>query len=492
MADAIGKYGPAQGGSYLSTFLNPFSTMMGSVDRIPSWWMSGFSNTPEGRRAGMLTFKIGANALTAAAAVAAWRAWKHRGKLQDIENDSAAAELGQQLNTTFEPEMAEADPMQKGASMEKKAEPISLGAALLISALTAGGTYAATWGIPKLVNWQNNRLKPGEVPAPGLTNGAGNLAMAIGPLAAAILAGYGTYKYTDKKYNREVENALNKNINIKNKALQKAVLTRAQVARHSVPESYMNNTIGSIEGALATDQGKQRLKRRTPIPYGAEVPEAYMLPEEETHTPFSWDSIRSLPGEIKKDLSDFWKGASYQPMQKEASMDKQAIAGTTAAIMAAIAFLSAGGIGTYQAVNRSKQDSTSWWTRGKSTYATLAGLALLTSWYGAHKYFSATNENNIRFKAFKKGLNEYAKTKTLATPITTLPADAADYFKAIDEGVPAEEAPAETNTGTPVETAPTVQPEIPQSPSIEASKAVMRTAPTVLDDDMNKPISVTI
>lgn len=469
MADAIGKYGPAQGGSYLNT-INPFSTMLGGVDRIPAWWMSGFSDTPEGRRTGMLTFKMGATALTAAAAIAAWRAWKHRGKLQDIENDSAAAELGQQLNTTFEPEMA------KGASIQKDASwtALGIGAAKLLG--TALAMYGAEKGVGYLVNKQNNKLAPGEVPAAGMLDAGSNLAMAIGPLAAAILAGYGTYKYTDKKYNRELENALNKNINIKNRALQKAVLTRAQVARHDVPEEYMNNTIGSIEGALSTDKGKQQIKRRRPVPYGAEVPEEYVLPEEETHTPFSMESIRSLPGEVKKDLVEFWKGASYQPLTKEAKGWGPVIVGGAAGLV--------GGFG--HDLLKTPEDSTSWWTRGKAGFSTLAALALMTSWYGSHKYFSATNENNIKFKAFKKGLNEYAKTKALATPITTLPADAQEYFKAIDEGVPA------TSDGTPVESAPTVQPEIPQSPSIEASKAVMRTAPTVLDDDMNKPISVTI
>jgi hypothetical protein len=163
MADAIGKYGPAQGGSYLNT-INPFSTMLGGVDRIPAWWMSGFSDTPEGRRTGMLTFKMGATALTAAAAVAAWRAWKHRGKLQDIENDSAAAELGQQLNTTFEPEMAKGASMKKEATQDKKA----VAWAALLPWLIAGGTAAGTFALPYINNWQNNRMKPGEVPAAGV------------------------------------------------------------------------------------------------------------------------------------------------------------------------------------------------------------------------------------------------------------------------------------------------------------------------------------
>jgi len=51
---------------------------------------------------------------------------------------------------------------------------------------------------------------------------------------------------------------------------------------------------------------------------------------------------------------------------------------------------------------------------------------------GAYEYFKSSNENNIRYKAIKKGLKEYAKGKTNITPITVVPSDADKYFETID------------------------------------------------------------
>lgn len=53
---------------------------------------------------------------------------------------------------------------------------------------------------------------------------------------------------------------------------------------------------------------------------------------------------------------------------------------------------------------------------------------------GAYTYFSASDPGNLRYKAIKSGLQEYARNKTGMTPITTIPQDAESYFKAIDEG----------------------------------------------------------
>lgn len=53
---------------------------------------------------------------------------------------------------------------------------------------------------------------------------------------------------------------------------------------------------------------------------------------------------------------------------------------------------------------------------------------------GAYRYFSASDPGNLKYKAIKSGLQEYARNKTGMTPITTIPQDADSYFKAIDEG----------------------------------------------------------
>ncbi len=72
-------------------------------------------------------------------------------------------------------------------------------------------------------------------------------------------------------------------------------------------------------------------------------------------------------------------------------------------------------------------------TRGGLATAGLIGsVVLIASALGGYEYFKATNENNIRYRALKTGLGEYAKQKSFVTPISTLPTDAKEYFKAID------------------------------------------------------------
>ena len=78
---------------------------------------------------------------------------------------------------------------------------------------------------------------------------------------------------------------------------------------------------------------------------------------------------------------------------------------------------------------------------------------------GSYTYFKANDPNNIKFKAYQKGLKEYARSKAGITPISVTPTDSKKYFAEIDKDAP---------------------------------KATMRTAPEVTDTDLNKPISVTI
>lgn len=78
---------------------------------------------------------------------------------------------------------------------------------------------------------------------------------------------------------------------------------------------------------------------------------------------------------------------------------------------------------------------------------------------GSYTYFKATDPNNIKFKAYQKGLKEYARSKAGITPISVMPTDSKQYFAEIDKDAP---------------------------------KETLRTAPEVTDTDLNKPISVTL
>lgn len=92
-------------------------------------------------------------------------------------------------------------------------------------------------------------------------------------------------------------------------------------------------------------------------------------------------------------------------------------------------------------------------------FGTLSAAVLLASAIGAYSYAGAADENNIKYKAYKKALKEYAKAKSGMSPITMAPTNAANYFAAID-------AAKEDKPATPR-----------QQPSYDA-------------DALNKPISV--
>ena len=65
-------------------------------------------------------------------------------------------------------------------------------------------------------------------------------------------------------------------------------------------------------------------------------------------------------------------------------------------------------------------------------FGTLSAAVILASAIGAYSYASAADENNIKYKAYRKALKEYAKAKSGMSPITMAPTNAANYFAAID------------------------------------------------------------
>lgn len=92
-------------------------------------------------------------------------------------------------------------------------------------------------------------------------------------------------------------------------------------------------------------------------------------------------------------------------------------------------------------------------------YGLLASALLVASAIGGYEYFKATDEDNIRFKATEKGLNEYAKNKANMSTVNIVPTDAGAYFDRIDQGAP---------------------------------KATDRTAIEIDTNEMNKPISISL
>lgn len=69
----------------------------------------------------------------------------------------------------------------------------------------------------------------------------------------------------------------------------------------------------------------------------------------------------------------------------------------------------------------------------------ISGVGLLTlallaaSAAGSYSYFSASDPDNMKYKAMKKGLDAYARSKTSMTPISIIPKGGDEYFAGIDE-----------------------------------------------------------
>lgn len=65
-------------------------------------------------------------------------------------------------------------------------------------------------------------------------------------------------------------------------------------------------------------------------------------------------------------------------------------------------------------------------------FGALSAAVILASAIGSYAYTSASDEDNMKYKAYRKALKEYAKAKTGMTPITMAPSDSSDYFASID------------------------------------------------------------
>jgi len=109
-------------------------------------------------------------------------------------------------------------------------------------------------------------------------------------------------------------------------------------------------------------------------------------------------------------------------------------------------------------------------------FAALSCLVLGAAAVGSYYYFSKADENNIRYRAMKKGLKEYSRMKSGFTPVAIIPTKSRKFFADIDEETPQrkkkEVAAAPAQVTAPVESVRTEQP--------------------VLTETYNKPISLTL
>lgn len=289
------------GASYWNT-INPISGLLGDRDRIPEWWGKMFPKTETGQQIAGISFKSGAIALLTAGLVGGYRTLKHYGEMEDLESaDRPGKDLAGHLSTTFTGKMNTNN--VKKQQKKKAADEDS------------GSGYRAQY--PDSLAWTNL------------------LGSAI-PLGASLLAAAATYKYTDKYFDKQRNDALTKSIAKKDKAVKDLIATRARLAK----------------GTLNNAESKQLSGP------GVSVEDAYT---------------------------------------KDASLDKQALIRETAQLL-----------------------------------GLMGSAAVLASAIGSYAYFSASDENNLKYKAYKKALREYAKNKSGITPVTILPKDSQAYFDSIN------------------------------------------------------------
>ena len=112
-----------------------------------------------------------------------------------------------------------------------------------------------------------------------------------------------------------------------------------------------------------------------------------------------------------------------------------------------------------------------------SGLATLSCLILGAAAVGSYAYFSKGNENNIRYRAMKDGLKEYARVKSGYTPVNIIPTKSQNFFSSIDE---------------PSAAAPKEKAKKKEAEETAASSGAVRNEPSLLTDTYNKPISLTL
>lgn len=103
-------------------------------------------------------------------------------------------------------------------------------------------------------------------------------------------------------------------------------------------------------------------------------------------------------------------------------------------------------------------------------FSALSCLLLGAAAVGSYYYFSKADENNVRYRAMKKGLKEYARVKSGFTPVAIIPTKSRKFFADIDE------EPVEKKRKQ--EAAPVME--------------SVRQEQPVLTDTYNKPISLTL
>ena len=111
-----------------------------------------------------------------------------------------------------------------------------------------------------------------------------------------------------------------------------------------------------------------------------------------------------------------------------------------------------------------------------SGFAALNSLVLAAAAIGSYYYFSKADENNIRYRAMRDGLKEYARVKSGFTPVAIIPTKSQKFFSEIDD----EDKQMKKQ-----------KKQLAEAPAAAPVQSVREEQP-VLTETYNKPISLTL
>ena len=114
-----------------------------------------------------------------------------------------------------------------------------------------------------------------------------------------------------------------------------------------------------------------------------------------------------------------------------------------------------------------------------SGFAALNSLILAAAAIGSYYYFSKADENNIRYRAMRDGLKEYARVKSGFTPVAIIPTKSQKFFSEIDDEDKQEKKQKKPKA---------VEEVAAQIPEVQS----VREEQPVLTESYNKPISLTL
>ena len=431
-------WGSSQKGSWGNT-ANPFSQMFGATDRIPAMWVSMFPNTEGGQRAAHLTFKAGFDAFLAAGAIALYRAIQHADRMTGLaKSDSPAKGMQSQLSTTFAGSL-DAKNQKKEASY--------------FGQDWFRGTQGGTQG---LMTDPEAARRFNSVPSTGTVLYSSSYKNAD----KAIIDTAKQYRQY-LEWRRKTGRGIPTNVNVKQVFGQSRLDTPVQAQKKEAATTELAQpAVVSVGNAMSAALPLGAVILATSLAYRAT--DNYLDKRRNDALDQAISSKENMLKKLIKTRARLAKGNAPERETQRAlgGIDNESLYVKNAA-------LEKKGIGFWDVI------------RGTAGgYAALNSLVLAAAAVGSYAYFSKADENNVRYRAMKHGLQEYARVKSGFSPVAIIPTKSRKFFSEIDDENSQEKKRKKdqvTKVLDPLTKLKSVREEMP-----------------VLTDTYNKPISLTL